>query len=1301
MAGHIGTIWASVAMDSLPFKRGAAEIRRQLYALDATLSHTSKGIGSAFMDTASQMAILAGVVAVTSTKLAADFESALAKAGAVAEASEVQIDSWGKKILEISKETTHSATDIANALYWIKSDMPDATDTVQWETLNIAIKGATAGIADLEDATSALIRAQNAYSGMPSALADAGAYMDAMNTAVQRGSITLQDFVSYMGQAIGEAAQANVPFTELAAAVATLTRKGVPAATAFTALRQTLVTFYKPSAEASKIAEELGIDMSLTGLRAKGLAGALTEIAEKVPDDELARVFSNVRALKAVLPLTSADMKDFNLDLEAMGSMAGATDRMLERVASTTEHKFGQAANVVKSKMIEFGQSFFPLASDIAAAITNIFEGKNTLANTFFNVIRVGADKMEDLMRATMGFKDVLIGLGIAFMAVKGAVAVEGMVKAFGAFTSMSDPRVFTSAASGLQTLVRSFQFAVSDGGRFEGLLTRLGYSSAIAGGGIKGLVAAISPFTAAMAAGVVGGLAVRSVFHGIMQRADGATAAVGRFDRANVDLGMTVQPLVSKYIALRHQIDEMNAAGEDSTEVYAEMAQASEELASLAPELVVGFDDQLNAILGTDEALMQYTNRLLTTANIIMKEAGDIGDLEVLIGNKADLISTRDAWEKHTSVIERGINVLERYDNTGADAALVIRQLADDFDAGREAAEAFIKQAEIAPGDLTNEEAWAVQYIRQALEELDLEYRKHGKTLTELRTAINETERALEQLRQKIIETARAEGIEKDAEGFTEQMLNQLKSNIPEFRQVGLNSIAALAEGMLLNRGVPAEEAGGIAQTIANKLAEGDFSEVAGEWAEEVGSALEALRKKITDEDVDAIKKVNLEVQLKEKPLKKWSPASLGFGEQLKAFVSLEAKTDKFDAGANNVKKTLSALGALTTTTSLDVDASRANQKIRNLKTQIQAVRAEIRALAGVSNSPTRYFTSWKDAGAYAGAGFVEGAETTAGEIKFNASVNGLESWTEAGTTALAGSHIAEDMAYGYQLINQAFSGVKEAMIAKPLHEVNAAVLGLTGGNQALLQTWVGIRNSYTDVTSAFAAIQEQIKRTKREIDELEKSIAAPVNAFENESNKLTLAIMEAEDALNYRLAAQLQLEKDAIDRKKEQLGLVTKIAAYEAADTGGVDWLSMSTAEISAQITKWQEELARKTSEVQTLEIRYDDLQKSVDEFKSVIDDMASYMKTRWSEVESGKVPSYALGTNFVPQTGYALLHKGEAVIPSHRNYPQITQMDMTLEGTPVTMNVMLDSRVVASKVTRIQGRQVSAYARSGGVY
>ncbi|MFA5636480.1 MAG: phage tail tape measure protein, partial [Anaerovoracaceae bacterium] len=314
-----------------------------------------------------------------SLKLAVDFEESIAKAGAVADASKQQMQEWSNSVLDMSRKFPQSAKDMAEALYWIKSDMPDASDAEQFATLEIAAKGATGGIAELEAATEALVTVQNAYANSGVELKGPTDYMDAMNMAVKRGSITLEEFVANMGKATGTAAIAKVPFTEVSAAVATLTKKAVPAETAFMALNQTMMTYLKPTKEAVDVSKQYGIELSLANLRTKGLAASMMELAEKVPDEELATLFPNIRALKAVLPLAGVSTKDFAKDLEEMGKRAGTTEQMFGTMSDTTALQFKTTLNELKAVAIEVGTTALPILKDNLSALAGAFDVLNAV----------------------------------------------------------------------------------------------------------------------------------------------------------------------------------------------------------------------------------------------------------------------------------------------------------------------------------------------------------------------------------------------------------------------------------------------------------------------------------------------------------------------------------------------------------------------------------------------------------------------------------------------------------------------------------------------------------------------------------------------------------------------------------------------------------------------------------------------------------------------------------------------------------------------------------------------------------
>ena len=65
------------------------------------------------------------------------------------------------------------------------------------------------------------------------------------------------------------AASAGVGLDELGASLAVLTRNGVKTENAVTAVNQIILSFLKPSADASKYARELGFEMSSATLKAE------------------------------------------------------------------------------------------------------------------------------------------------------------------------------------------------------------------------------------------------------------------------------------------------------------------------------------------------------------------------------------------------------------------------------------------------------------------------------------------------------------------------------------------------------------------------------------------------------------------------------------------------------------------------------------------------------------------------------------------------------------------------------------------------------------------------------------------------------------------------------------------------------------------------------------------------------------------------------------------------------------------------------------------------------------------------
>ena len=76
------------------------------------------------------------------------------------------------------------------------------------------------------------------------------------------GKIVVDQYAQQIGRLAPIAASAGVSIDELNAAISTVTAQGVPIESTFAGLRQGIAAILKPSSEAAKLAEELGIQFT-------------------------------------------------------------------------------------------------------------------------------------------------------------------------------------------------------------------------------------------------------------------------------------------------------------------------------------------------------------------------------------------------------------------------------------------------------------------------------------------------------------------------------------------------------------------------------------------------------------------------------------------------------------------------------------------------------------------------------------------------------------------------------------------------------------------------------------------------------------------------------------------------------------------------------------------------------------------------------------------------------------------------------------------------------------------------------
>ncbi|HHY47092.1 MAG TPA: phage tail tape measure protein [Firmicutes bacterium] len=434
--GSMGTIWAEIGLNYAGLVRGMQEATRQIEAFDRDVNARFRAIGESFSKVGRSLSL--GITAPLATlggfasKAAMGFESAMANVWTIADVTKAELASISAQIEAMSLEVPQSAQQLAEGLYdAIGSGISDVTDAMK--VLEVAAKAGQAGASDTATAMDALTSTINAY-GL--AASDASRLADIMFRAVDRGKLTFAELAGNIGDVISTAATAKVPFEEIAAAFATLTKGGVNAAESATAVNQAILSIIQPSDEAAKTAKSLGIEFNANALAAKGFAGVLEDVLRATGGniEALSTLFPNVRALKGVLGLIRNDMRDYASDMEAMAAASGATERAYQKqvqtMASQTklfQNEVAALGRAIGSELLQMLNSLMQAVKPVIEAFTNL-PGPVRQAAVAWGMFAAALGPATTGIGALIGYLTGPMGLVLAVSAVVAAIA--GWVRA-------------------------------------------------------------------------------------------------------------------------------------------------------------------------------------------------------------------------------------------------------------------------------------------------------------------------------------------------------------------------------------------------------------------------------------------------------------------------------------------------------------------------------------------------------------------------------------------------------------------------------------------------------------------------------------------------------------------------------------------------------------------------------------------------------------------------------------------------------------------------------------------------------
>lgn len=369
-------------------------VKREARETSGAVENSSTRMGNATTGLAAKAGRALGVLGVAflsvqsaanSVNLARGFNASLAEASTLIDGTTAQMDGMSASARELAREFGGSATSQVQGFYQAISAGAESVEdaTLLLESANkLAIGGVTA----TTTAVDALTTATNAYAAQGLTAAQAS---DALFVGIKAGKTTAAELSAGLGNIVPIASAVGVSFDEVVAATAALTTQGQSTAVAITGLRQVISGVLKPTSEATKLADKLGLSFDAQALKSQGLAGFLEQVIQKTggSQEAMAQLFGSVEALNAVLAFAGGAGEKFAQINEDMANKAGATDEAYKKMADSLDQRWSRATAAMTDIALGLGSVLLtvvvPALEAVAALSTAVSGAVQTLAGYF------------------------------------------------------------------------------------------------------------------------------------------------------------------------------------------------------------------------------------------------------------------------------------------------------------------------------------------------------------------------------------------------------------------------------------------------------------------------------------------------------------------------------------------------------------------------------------------------------------------------------------------------------------------------------------------------------------------------------------------------------------------------------------------------------------------------------------------------------------------------------------------------------------------------------------------------------
>lgn len=391
------------------------------------------------------------------------FATAMAQANTMAGKDAAGLERMKEQVTALAKEVPVARDALAKGLYQVISNGVPEDNMLSF--LEASARSSVGGIADLQKVvtvTSTVIKNYGA------AWTEAAAIQDKIQLTAKNGVTSFEQLADALPRVSGNAATLGVSIDELLASFATLTGVSGNTAEVSTQLAAIFTALVKPSSEAAKMAEAMGIQFDAAAVKsAGGLQNFLTSLDRSVKayaassgvleQEVYAKLFGSAEALRALIPLNGELAQKFGQNVTAMKDSAGTMDAAFKQISETGEAQnqlFKNRLSAVTDFIASVTSGIRPLlnwASSVGQVVTGVYSLVQTLqilnaaqklhaattrlcaltTKTWSAVcvtVRASILGLTAMLRvASAGFRGVAVGATTAKVAVRGFLASTGV----------------------------------------------------------------------------------------------------------------------------------------------------------------------------------------------------------------------------------------------------------------------------------------------------------------------------------------------------------------------------------------------------------------------------------------------------------------------------------------------------------------------------------------------------------------------------------------------------------------------------------------------------------------------------------------------------------------------------------------------------------------------------------------------------------------------------------------------------------------------------------------------------------